>query len=184
MTKKEMSEIFAIMLLAYPTAETFKGGIQKLAPTIELWTAALPEVDFWLGQKAVMKLVRECKYPPTIAEFREKAESIKDEIRGHALEEWGMLKTVMSLMDKSPQEAVAGRGMFVQSVVASMGGPEKLIVREESTRPDGEKTIVEKYAYYEFLDAYEAEVRRMEALPGKAARPALGAAVKQIGGTS
>ena len=72
MTQKEMTELFAIMLLAYPNAEIFKGGIQKLAPTIELWTRCLPEVDYWTGQHAVLKLCRECKYPPTIAAFKEK----------------------------------------------------------------------------------------------------------------
>ena len=81
MTQKEMTEIFGIMLLAYPNAETFKGGIQKLLPTINLWCACLPEVDFWIGQQAVIKLCRECKYPPTIAEFREKADAVKSEDR-------------------------------------------------------------------------------------------------------
>lgn len=40
MTHKEMSEIFAVMLLAYPNAEVFKGGIAKLGPTINLWVTA------------------------------------------------------------------------------------------------------------------------------------------------
>ena len=61
MTHKEMSEIFAVMLLAYPNAEVFKGGIAKLGPTINLWVTCLPEIDFWTGQQAVVKLVRECK---------------------------------------------------------------------------------------------------------------------------
>ena len=60
MTHKEMSEIFAVMLLAYPNAEVFKGGIAKLGPTINLWVTCLPEIDFWTGQQAVVKLVREC----------------------------------------------------------------------------------------------------------------------------
>lgn len=77
MTKKEMSEIFAVMLLAYPNAEIFKGGIQKLAPTIQLWVSCLPDVDFWEGQQAVYSLVRECKFPPTIAEFREKVDFVR-----------------------------------------------------------------------------------------------------------
>ena len=34
MTHKEMSEIFAVMLLAYPNAEVFKGGIAKLGPSL------------------------------------------------------------------------------------------------------------------------------------------------------
>ena len=59
MTRKEMTEIFSVMLLAWPNAEMFKGGVQKLGPTIELWTACLPDVDFWQGQQAVIKLCRE-----------------------------------------------------------------------------------------------------------------------------
>ena len=47
MTHKEMSEIFAVMLLAYPNAEVFKGGITKLGPTINLWVTCVPEIDFW-----------------------------------------------------------------------------------------------------------------------------------------
>ena len=79
MTHKEMSEIFAVMLLAYPNAEVFKGGIARLGPTINLWVTCLPEIDFWTGQQAVVKLVRECKFPPTIAEFKEKAEKVQAE---------------------------------------------------------------------------------------------------------
>ena len=45
MTHKEMSEIFAVMLLAYPNAEVFKGGIAKLGPTINLWVTCLPEIE-------------------------------------------------------------------------------------------------------------------------------------------
>ena len=57
MTHKEMSEIFAVMLLAYPNAEVFKGGIAKLGPTINLWVTCLPEIDFWTGQQAVVEVV-------------------------------------------------------------------------------------------------------------------------------
>lgn len=77
MTKKEMTELFGVMLLAWPNAEMFKGGVAKLGPTIELWTACLTDVDFWLGQQAVIRLCRECKFPPSIAEFKEKADAVK-----------------------------------------------------------------------------------------------------------
>ena len=56
MTGKEMTELFAIMLLAWPNAETFKGGIPKLAPTIKLWVSCTANVDFWTGQQAVVRL--------------------------------------------------------------------------------------------------------------------------------
>ena len=81
MTKKEMTEIFSVMLLAWPNAEMFKGGVAKLGPTIELWTACLSDVDFWLGQQAVIRLCRECKFPPSIAEFKEKADNVQQEIK-------------------------------------------------------------------------------------------------------
>lgn len=92
MTHKEMSEIFAVMLLAYPNAEVFKGGIAKLGPTINLWVTCLPEIDFWTGQQAVVKLVRECKFPPTIAEFKEKAEKVQAEVKARIDQEWNYLK--------------------------------------------------------------------------------------------
>lgn len=92
MTHKEMSEIFAVMLLAYPNAEVFKGGIAKLGPTINLWVTCLPEIDFWTGQQAVVKLVRECKFPPTIAEFKEKAEKVQAEVRARIDQAWSYLK--------------------------------------------------------------------------------------------
>lgn len=56
MTGKEMTELFAVMLLAWPNAETFKGGIAKLAPTIKLWVSCTTDVDFWTGQQAVIRL--------------------------------------------------------------------------------------------------------------------------------
>lgn len=81
MTSKEMTELFAVMLLAWPNAETFKGGIAKLAPTIKLWTACTADVDFWTGQQAVMRLCKSCKFPPTIAEFRDQVENVNGDIK-------------------------------------------------------------------------------------------------------
>ena len=80
MTGKEMTELFAIMLLAWPNAETFKGGIPKLAPTIKLWVSCTADVDFWTGQQAVVRLCQHCKFPPTIAEFREQVDNVNKDI--------------------------------------------------------------------------------------------------------
>ena len=185
MTRKEMSEIFAIMLLAYPNAEVFKGGIQKLGPTIELWTTALPEVDSWTGQRAVMKLVRECKYPPTIAEFREKAEAVNAEIAEKSRLAWEGLRTLMRLADLSPEEAVnhASTGTFTRQVVAHMGGPDKLIKKVEHTMGSGRKVTLDEYAADEFRAAYEAMVRGEPPLPGAPKQRGLDpGSVKQIGG--
>ena len=178
MTRKEMSEICALLLLAYPNAEVFKGGIQKLAPTIELWTAALPDVDFWTGQQAALKLVKECTFPPSIAEFREKAELVRTELREQAGAAWDTLKGLLRLAGLSPAEAVAHSmtPAFVRQVVADMGGPDSLVKRVESVDKYGRRTVIEKYAYYEFCEAYEAAVRKAEAFPRNAPQ------TKQIGG--
>lgn len=81
MKKKEMTKIFGVMMLAFPNAEMFKGGIEQLKPTIELWTACLPDIDFWTGQQALVRLCRECKYPPTIAEFKAQADNVRKELK-------------------------------------------------------------------------------------------------------
>ena len=70
MTNQEMTELFSVMLLAWPQAEMFKGGIAKLGPTIELWTACTRDIDFWTGQQAVVLLCKTSKFPPTIANKR------------------------------------------------------------------------------------------------------------------
>ena len=81
MTGKEMTELFAVMLLAWPNAETFKGGIAKLAPTIKLWASCTADVDFWTGQQAVIRPCQQCKFPPTIAEFREQVDNVNKDIK-------------------------------------------------------------------------------------------------------
>lgn len=146
MTHKEMSEIFAVMLLAYPNAEVFKGGIAKLGPTINLWVTCLPEIDFWTGQQAVVKLVRECKFPPTIAEFKEKAEKVQAEVRARIDQAWNYLKLDMDF-GKTPEEAVArlSEGTDIRRVIEAMGGPSRLIATGERTFGDG---TVKTYEYY------------------------------------
>ena len=128
MTQKEMVDIFAVLLLAFPNAETFKGGIQKLGPTIELWTACLPDVDYWIGQQAAIKLCRECKYPPTIAEFREKADAVKNEVGNQISQAWESLRLPMKLRGASPVEAYINAPDMTRAAVDAMGGADKLVI--------------------------------------------------------
>lgn len=167
MTQKEMVEIFAVMLLAYPNAETFKGGIQKLGPTIELWTACLPEVDFWTGQQAVIKLCRECKFPPTIAEFKEKADAVKSEVRKQIDQAWDFLRMPMKFRDATPLEAYNDAPDMTKAAINAMGGPDKLVITVVHEFGDGSKRPVEEFNYYGFRDAYEHLLRIQSALPGK-----------------
>ena len=76
MTNKEMSEIFSVMMLAYPNAELFKGDAEKLVPTIKLWTQCFHDVPFELMQKAVHGLIMSSPYPPTISEMTQKIKNV------------------------------------------------------------------------------------------------------------
>nr|DAQ33680.1 MAG TPA: Loader and inhibitor of phage G40P [Caudoviricetes sp.] len=157
-TKKEMTEIFSVMLLAWPNAEMFKGGVAKLGPTIELWTDCLSDVDFWLGQQAVIRLCRECKFPPSIAEFKEKADNVQQEIRSRIDLEWNEIK-FSRLLDKSPQEWYQRlpTNSDVKAVIDALGGMEKFATKGEGS-----------WNYYEFRDMYEKLMRKE--VPGAVAR--------------
>ena len=85
MTRAEVTEIFAVLMMAYPNAEMFKAPDKdslkaKLAPTITLWTTCLRDIDFWAAQQAVIRVCQTCKFPPTVAEMREAAGAVLHEV--------------------------------------------------------------------------------------------------------
>ena len=142
----------------------------------------LPEIDFWTGQQAVVKLVRECKFPPTIAEFKEKAEKVQAEVKARIDQEWNYLKLDM-VLGKTPEEAVARlpEGTDTRRVIEAMGGPSRLIATGESTFGDDTVKTYEYYNYDGFKSAYETIIRQTSAL-NSGPRKAVGSGVKQIGG--
>lgn len=123
MTGKEMTELFAIMLLAWPNAETFKGGIPKLAPTIKLWVSCTADVDFWTGQQAVVRLCQHCKFPPTIAEFREQVDNVNKDIKSitnRAFEEIRNAEFMYGSLAVFYAELPPGN--FTRAVIDTVGG--------------------------------------------------------------
>jgi len=137
-TRKEMTEIFSVMMLAWPNAEMFKGGISVLGPTIELWTACTEDIDFWTGKQAVLKLCRSSKYPPTIAEFIGKAKEFKDEVREFVMETFWALNseqilggTCESFYKSLPAESPA------KMVIDAMGGYQYLTDNDDSWNIEG-----------------------------------------------
>lgn len=169
MTKKEMTELFSVMLLAWPNAEMFKGGMQKLGPTIELWTACTADVDFWTGQQAVIRLCKTNKFPPTIAEFLEQVGGVRTEIKSEISLAWNGVKFGSRGLTPGEWYATLRPGEKVKEVVDQMGGPEKLLEAEDFWKP-----------FHEFERIYELLIRQSMALPSSS-RPAIGG-TKQIGG--
>ena len=102
MTRAEVTEIFAVLMMAYPNAEMFKAPDKdslkaKLAPTITLWTTCLRDIDFWAAQQAVIRVCQTCKFPPTIAEMREAAEAVLHEIKSEISNAYLMARSELQL---------------------------------------------------------------------------------------
>lgn len=144
-TKQEMTEIFSVMLLAWPNAEMFKGGVAKLGPTIELWTACLSDVDFWLGKQAVIRLCRECKFPPSIAEFKRQAESVNNDIQARINRAWNRMQ-ISLLSEESLDEWYQSLDPRndIKAVVDALGGVGKCAAGSKKG-----------WSYNEFRDMYK-----------------------------
>lgn len=116
MTRAEVTEIFAVLMMAYPNAEMFKAPDKdslkaKLAPTITLWTTCLRDIDFWAAQQAVIRVCQTCKFPPTIAEMRAAAEAVLHEVRSEISNAYLMARSELQLArlaGRTKEQALGG----------------------------------------------------------------------------
>lgn len=127
MTKAEMTKLFAAMSLVYRHDKMFSAGIEALKPTIEIWTATLPELSYALGQQALIRVFRTCKYPPTPAELGEAADEILSEFRRQCTQ----LKNDIQFHTEffgSVEEYYASlpNGHMTRCVIDRIGGPGRL----------------------------------------------------------
>ncbi|MEG1562863.1 MAG: replicative helicase loader/inhibitor [Bacteroides sp.] len=160
MTKTEMTELFAAMSLVWPQAEMFRNGVSKLGPIIALWTACLEDVDFWTAQKALVKLCRSCKFPPTIAELKEQTDAVEAEI--YAEIRWACdmfrLSERLNGVDKAYEE-LSPDGM-TRKVIDAMGGPAALLITRKMLRGDGTEQEYTEFNFGGFRRTYEQMLRR------------------------
>lgn len=163
MKDTEMTKIFSVMLLAWPNAEAFKGGIERLKPTVQLWTACTADVDFWTGQQAVVHLCQRCKFPPTIAEFREQVARVRD---------WIKQTTDQTVQEIRDAEAMHGSiaafyaklppGNLTRAVIDAVGGIDAL----SCTWKDSSGQEYSAWNLREIENACRAVLRGRPAMPG------------------
>ncbi len=127
MTRAEVAQIFAVLVIAYPNAEMFKAPSQqvlqeKLAPTISLWATCLRDVDFWIAQQAVVKICQTCKFPPTIAEMRQAAEAVTEETRREIRQAFIGARTLYHLHDGDTAEIYKSLPDRSRKTIEAMGG--------------------------------------------------------------
>ena len=113
----EMSELFALMMLAWPNAPMFQP--KQMEATVRLWTVCLPNMEFLTGQAAVIQLCRTCKFPPSIAEMRETEEEIRKEIKSE------IHNAVLSLRNGRLRLGKT-RPDRIEKAIARIGGEERL----------------------------------------------------------
>lgn len=129
MTVLEMTEIFSAMLLAWPNAEMFKGGISQLEPTIKFWAVCTAPMDYWTGQQAIIRLCRTHKFPPTIAEFREQAEAVSKDVRALISRTIQEIRGAELMYGTLPAfYAALPQGNFTKAVIDAIGGPDALVL--------------------------------------------------------
>ena len=81
MTKKEISEIFSLWSLNWPSAEMFQGGADLLNARITLYANRLKDVNYWYGRRGAMVSIDKRKFPPSIAEYKEDIASVMKETK-------------------------------------------------------------------------------------------------------
>lgn len=130
MNRAEITEIFAVLMLAYPNAEMFKAPDRealkaKLAPVVTLWTTCLRDIDFWTAQRAVVKVCQGCKFPPTIAEMREAADAVTLETRQEIETAYMMARNEFRCVSagvESAEDAMGRLPVRTLKVIEAMGG--------------------------------------------------------------
>ena len=143
MTRKEMSEIFALMLLAWPNAPMLRP--ENMEATINLWTLCLPEVDSATGQMAMIQLCRTCHFPPSIAQMREAAEEVQKKLKEEINDAFLFIRHEHYYGKANPDR--------IERTIAMMGGEEHLLI------PIDEHTS--RYNFEEFRDTYR-QICQME----------------------
>lgn len=88
---------------------------------LDFWFKMLKDVDYNVLQMAVMKLISESPFPPTISEIRKKVSEITQEEILEATDAWGELKKAIRYYGSyREEEALESLSMATKRVVKSM----------------------------------------------------------------
>ncbi len=159
MNRKQMTELFAILMVAYPGAEMFRGETGRdlksaLGDTVTLWTACLSDVDPWIGRRAVLELVKTCRFAPTPAELRAAAGKAEEEVRQEIRDAYLAARNEAMIWDR--ETALRRMPARSRQAVEAMGGM-------DAFSPPGSSS----FDMEGFLETYERLLRSTpEQLPG------------------
>ena len=122
MTKSEMTELFAAIMLLYPHDKLFSRGIEALKPTIELWTKVV-NIDFQTAQRALILAFRKCKFPPTPADILEAAADLQSYLVSKVDEAVSSIKSGCFLHGSlEAYYGSLGKGSPIRAAIDAVGG--------------------------------------------------------------
>lgn len=90
MTAAEISEVLAVMAVAWPNSELAKADDRLMRLTVSVWADAAKDIDVFFGKRAIKALCKKSKFQPTIAEFIEEAKAQESEYEEKLFQHWQM----------------------------------------------------------------------------------------------
>ncbi|MBR1565260.1 MAG: hypothetical protein IJ649_00720 [Oscillospiraceae bacterium] len=159
MTPKEISEIFTIWALNWPSAELYQGGEKMLDLRCKIFAEHLSDVDYWDGLQGAAYSLKTRKFAPNIAEFREDIETAHRKIQSEINEGYTVLRSgylIAKSMDEPLDEFTKYLPKRTQTVLRVMGGLEAFAPPDSPT-----------FNYDGFKNTYMNLLRKRNALTGE-----------------
>jgi hypothetical protein len=157
MTREETKVILAVLKAGYPNFYKDMSA-DDAKNTVNLWSTMFSSEPAQIITEAVKALISTLKYPPTIADVKEKVALITQPQAMTEMEAWNLVKSAISYYHA--KEGFDGLPPILQKLV---GGPNQL--REWATM---EAEDVENVVKSNFLRSYSAKVKsekELAALP-------------------
>jgi len=147
MTRQEALAVMAMLKTAYPT---FYKNFNKedISAAVNLWATMFSEESIQVVTEAIKALMCTLKYPPTIADVKEKIAMITQPPTMTEMEAWEQVRRAISYYHAN--EAFANLPPILQKIV---GSPNQL---REWALMDGE--VVNSVIQSNFMRSYKAKV--------------------------
>jgi len=116
MNKAETAAILAIIKTAYPN---FYRDVKEVDAAINLWAMMFSSDPALIVTEAVKALMCSLKFPPTIADVKEKIHQIQEPDKMTELEAWSQVQRAIADSNYHAEERFAALPPLVQKIIGS-----------------------------------------------------------------
>lgn len=125
MTMRDISEIFTVWAMNWPSAELFQGGMQMLDSRCRIYAAQLAGVDHWEGLRGAARSMKTRRFPPNIAEFLEDIQAERAAAESEIENAYLFARSQIAIAEQcgdSPAEILNRLPRRAKIVIQTMGG--------------------------------------------------------------